>query len=88
MSTAVDVANWMANEVREKRELYQQDAVYAIEQKFGAEHIYDNERGNQAISKPVLLAFRKISAEDVIWVRQGRYWRLRERADESGRQQP
>ncbi len=77
----------MANEVRTKGELYQEDAVDAIERRFGAEHLYDNANGNLAISKPVLTAFRHITESDVIWIRSERYWRRRERADEEGRQQ-
>ncbi len=87
MSTPAEVAEWMANEVRSKGELYQQDAVDAIERLFGADHVYDNENGNPAISKPVLAAFRKLTESDVIWIRGERYWRRREQADEPGRRQ-
>ena len=86
MRSAEDVAQWMANEVRTKGELYQQDAVDAIDRLFGAEHVYDNAAGNPAISKAVLAAFRKLTNEDIIWNRGERYWRRRAPRDEPGRQ--
>jgi hypothetical protein len=87
VSTPAEAAEWMANEVRTKRELYQEDAAFSIERKFGKEHIYDNENGNPAISKAVLVIFRKLTEADVIWVRSERYWRLREKGDETTRLQ-
>lgn len=88
MSTPAEVAAWMAHEVRSNGELYQQEAVDTIERRFGVEHVYDNANGNQAISKAVLAAFRRLTEKDVIWVKNGRYWRLRDAHDEEGRQQP
>lgn len=87
MSTPADVAAWMAEEVRTKGELYQEDAVGVIESRFGSEYVYDNENGNLAISKAVLAEFRRITKGDVVWVRSERYWRKRETGDEPGRQQ-
>ena len=87
MRSPEEVAAWMANEVRTKGELYQEDAVDAIERRFGKEHLYDNANGNLSISKAVLTAFRNLTEADVIWIRGERYWRRRERADEQGRQQ-
>jgi hypothetical protein len=87
VSTPAEVAQWMANKVRTKRELYQDDAVAQIEKRFGADHVYDNANGNLAISKVVLTAFRKLTEADVIWVKSERFWRLRERGDEPSRRQ-
>ncbi|MGW2419009.1 DUF6953 family protein [Streptomyces sp. NPDC001709] len=47
---------------------------------------YFNDKGNRAISRPVLTAFRRISAETVVWDRTWRCWRLRKPSDPEGRQ--
>ena len=83
--TAIEVATWMATEVRAKKELYQDEAVDGIERKFGSSFIYENSNGNQAISKAVLEQFRQLTESDVVWDRRHRYWRLRESGDESSR---
>ena len=85
MSTAAEVAAWLAREVRAAGELSQKDAVAAIEDQFGRGHVYPNPKGNPAISKAVLTAFGKLTKDDVLWVRGRRFWRLREAADGPGR---
>lgn len=87
MSAPAEVAAWMAAEVRTKGELYQEDAVSVIEDRFGRDYVYDNEQGNPAISRAVLAAFRKLSDSDIVWDRTERCWRLREAGDEPGRLQ-
>lgn len=87
MSTPAEVAQWMADEVRRRRELHQEDCVWQIAKRFGKEHVYENVNGNPAISKAVLSAFRKLTEKDVIWIRSDRFWRLRERHDEPTRRQ-
>ncbi len=86
-STANDVAKWMLLELEKKKELYQEDAVDEIGQRFGNKYVYDNDNGNPAIDKKVLGAFRQISGEDVVWSRSERYWRYRENSDKPGRNQ-
>ena len=75
----------MAKEVRAAGELSQKEAAAAIEDTFGAGHVYPNPRGNLAISKHVLAAFRELTKDDVLWIRGQRFWRLREEADGPGR---
>ena len=84
-TTAKTVAEWMFRELAEKRELFQSDAVYYIQQHFGDGFVYENDNGNLGIAKPVLGEFRKLTANDVVWVRSERYWRRREACDESGK---
>lgn len=82
-----DVARWMLNRIENGEELYQQDVVYEISEQFGEQFVYDNERGNLAIDKKVLAAFRKISEEKVVWEKGMRMWRKRQDYDEPGRSQ-
>ena len=85
MSTAAEVAAWLAREVRAASKLSQKDAAVAIEDTFGSRHVYHNPKGALAISKAVLAEFRQLPAPDVLWVGGRRFWRLREAADAPGR---
>lgn len=82
------VAEWMLAALDEDDILYQEQAVYDIQEKFGDAFVYENNSGNLAISKDVLAAFLKITGDDVVWSRSERMWRRREDTDEPGRQQP
>jgi hypothetical protein len=86
-ATPADVARWMLGELKRRRELYQADAVAAIEKLFGSRFVYDNENGNPAIDRRVLRAFRKLTEETVIWDRWSFAWRLRRPGDAPGRKQ-
>jgi hypothetical protein len=85
--TASDVAKWMLDELNREQILYQETAVWEIQEKFGESFVYQNDRGNLAISKEVLSEFKKISEDTVVWIRGQRYWRFREATDEPGRKQ-
>jgi len=87
MPTAKDVAKWMLGQLEEHVELYQEDAVWEIQELFGEEFIYENENGNFAIGKNVLREFRKLTEENVVWERGTRLWRRRTEYDEPGRRQ-
>jgi len=82
-----DVAAWMVSEIQKDGVLYQDSVVGDIEQRFGTEFVYQNENGNPAIRRDVLTAFRKLTADDVVWERGERLWRKRATWDEPGRQQ-
>jgi hypothetical protein len=82
------VAQWMVAELNRVNWLYQQEAVFAIEQKFGKQFVYENSAGNQAIAREVLAAFRKLTGDSVVWERGERIWRKRLAYDVAGRQQP
>lgn len=77
----------MLDELRRTNTLYQEDVVFAIEEKFGEPFFYLNDAGNPAIAKSVLSAFRKLTEDTVVWERGERAWRMREPHDEKGRQQ-
>ena len=82
-----DVAQWMFDELKRRRELYQEDAVGDIQRKFGQEFIYTNSEGGASISKSVLRSFRTITGNDVVWERGAKLWRPRQVPDGPGRQQ-
>lgn len=66
-TNAQQVARWMLSEFEKAGELYQSDAVDGIEREFGPDFIYDNDLGNQAIDRTVLVAFRKLTEGNVVW---------------------
>ena len=78
---AVDVANWMLDKIIKKRELYQNEVVYQIEEKFGSKFVYENRNGNLAISREVLKEFRKLTEKNVVWSRIEFCWRIRSADD-------
>lgn len=87
MANAHDVAQWMLGELTAVGYLYQEKAVWDIQQNFGDTHIYENQNGNMAISREVLAAFRKLTEGNVVWSRGERYWRFRGDSDSDKRQQ-
>jgi len=81
------IAQWMFEELKREKYLYQEAVVTDIASKFSDEFTYINENGNLAIDRRVLREFRKLTETTVVWERGGRLWRLREGYDESGRRQ-
>lgn len=71
-----DVALFMLSELNQNEYLYQEEAVYKIEDKFGESFVYYNNNGGQSISKKVLIEFRKLTP-DVVWERGEKCWRLK-----------
>ena len=53
--------------------------------KFGSEFTYHNAKGNLAIDKRVLAAFKKLTGDSIIWERSLWLWRLRSLTDGPGR---
>ena len=83
---SIEIANWLYEKVKEGDYVYQETVVSEIEDVFGEEYVYTNDKGNLAIDKEVLKAFKKISP-DVVWNRVERYWRLKDEDDDAeGRQ--
>jgi hypothetical protein len=85
--TAEEVAKWMLTELERVQFLHQETVACDIAAKCGQEFTYINDNGNLAIRKDVLLAFRKLTGDAVIWERAERMWRKRESYDEPGRRQ-
>jgi hypothetical protein len=83
---ASDVAAWMLEKLKRDGCLYQADAAGHIQRKFGESFVYHNEAGNLAIAERALVAFRKLTPEDIVWDRAQRMWRKRVKTDGKGRQ--
>ncbi|MDD5171284.1 MAG: hypothetical protein PHN75_20880 [Syntrophales bacterium] len=89
MTEPIDVAKWMIEQF-ENNCLYQEDAAWEIGKKFGEPHIYENDNGNDAISKAVLKEFRKLTEGFVVWERGENAWRIlseKEKVNYTGRQE-
>ena len=82
---ASQVAGWMLEELKRQGKLHQDTVVFVIAEKFGSQFTYDKKDGNLAIRRDVLAAFRKLTKDSVVWVREDRYWRMRTPYDEPGR---
>ena len=54
---------------------------------FGTAFAYENGNGTWAIARPVLAAFRKLTADTVVWERSTQLWRHRMPSDPPGRRQ-
>jgi hypothetical protein len=72
--SASDVASFMLERLVEDNCLYQYVVVCEIQDRFGNEFVYTNDNGNLAIDKKVLVAFRKLTEETVVWSRRERCW--------------
>jgi hypothetical protein len=66
LATAEEVARWMQSELERKGDLYKADAARGIESEFGEGFVYENQRGNLAIDRKVLRAFRKLTEDTVV----------------------
>jgi hypothetical protein len=76
-----EVAELMRAEFERLGELLQEDAVNAVQRKFGKQFVYLNENGNPAIHKGVLKEFKKITP-DAVWERGEKLWRRRNKFDD------
>lgn len=83
----LDVALWLLGRLKAEHVLYQQDAAIATQAEFGEEFTHENRHGNLAINQTVLQVFRKLSANSVVWIRNEKFWRLRDDCDGSSRVQ-
>jgi hypothetical protein len=83
---APDVAKWMLGRLHEDGCLYQDDVVDHLVKSKSEDLLRENSQGNQVLARPVLTAFRKLTPDNVVWVRPNKYWRFRVREDEPGRE--
>jgi len=85
--TPSDVAAWMVSEFNRNQVLFHDIAACRIQEQFGTEFTHLTEDGSFSIQSSVLLAFRTMTKDTVVWERQKRYWRKRTDCDEDGRSQ-
>lgn len=79
------VAQWMLSEIERETCVYQDDVIDHIVKSGHEELLTENADGNQVLGKGVLSAFRKLTPDNVVWVKPDRYWRFRVAEDEPGR---
>ena len=77
----------MLGEVTRNGCLHQRTAVLEIADQFGEEFINTNVHGTLSIARKVLLAFKKLTGNDVVWEVGKKLWRKREPRDGPGRLQ-
>ena len=85
--TAGDVARWMADQVTRRGVLDQAAAAESLALAHGAPFAIRNRNGTWAIARPVLAAFRKLTAGTVVWEPSILAWRLRTPDDPPDRRQ-
>ena len=83
---ASEAAQWMLKRLKEEGCLYQDDTIDFLTRCGEKELIQENNNGNEVLAKSVLAEFRKLTPEDVVWVKADRYWRYRVPEDEPGRE--
>ena len=85
MTTPQEVAQWMAEQLVHQVYLYPEDVVGDLREQLGEQFVYQTASGYPAISRAVLRAFRKLTANTVVWEQSGRSWRKRAGYDRPGR---
>ncbi|QTR55492.1 DUF6953 family protein [Thiothrix unzii] len=76
---------WMRSQLDEDGCLYQDDVVdYLVKE--GAEALLrENTDGNLVLERKLLNEFRKLTQDEVVWVKPDKYWRFRVPEDEPSR---
>ncbi len=82
---ASSVARWMLQQVEQESCVYQDEVVDHLIRGGDENLLAENSDGNLVIGKAVLAAFRKLTPDNVVWVKPDRYWRFRVAEDEPGR---
>jgi len=84
MTTSADVAQWMVEQIEAdpRGRLDQWSAARRIRTDFGEEFVYTNDRGNVAISRAVLGAFRAQTKGTVVWDRWDQAWYKRQPSED------
>jgi hypothetical protein len=80
-----EIAEWMAEKLKDRPNLYQDQIVVEIKRTFGDEFVHLNDSGNLAIDKKVLAAFRIVTGDSVVWESGEKMWRKRNQFDEKGK---
>lgn len=84
--TPIDAAEWMFEQYRAKRFLYQEEAASHLLHLHDEALAYYDARGNVCVGKIVLAEFNKLTP-DAVYERAGKFWRDRLSTDQPGRQQ-
>ncbi len=76
---------WMLNLLEKDTCLYQDDVVDYLVKNNANDLLKENTDGNVVLNNSVLNAFKKVTEDNVVWVRSGFYWRYRVAEDEPDR---
>jgi hypothetical protein len=79
-----EIAQALAEELERRGYLDHSIAVEVVRH-LDPDSIYNNDGGNEAIAKPVLNAFNKLTKATVVWDRSELHWRKRNHNDAAGR---
>lgn len=85
-TTVIEVAEFMVEELKKQKFLYQELIVSKIKQKFGEPFYYTNDNGNLAISKEVLKEFKNLTP-DIKWDQGEKCWRFKTKIDKDNKRQ-
>jgi hypothetical protein len=83
----LDVAQWMVAEFNRNGVLFHDIAVDRIRELFGWEFTHPVDGGYFGIDQDVLLEFRALTRETVVWISKRKYWRRRSHGDKPERTQ-
>lgn len=65
--------------------LYQDDVVDYLVRASASSLLRENSDGNLVLERKLLTEFRKLTLDNVVWVKPDKYWRFRVLEDEPGR---
>lgn len=82
---AKSVAEWMFAHIEKDGCIYQDNVVDHILRSKADELLRENSDGNLVLGTAVLIAFKKLTPDSVVWVVPDRYWRWRVAEDEPSR---
>lgn len=80
------IAKALAEEL-DRRGYLDHSIALEVVRRFDPDSIYINVGGNEAIVKPVLNAFNKLTKDTAVWDRGELHWRKRQATDTPGRMQ-
>lgn len=76
----------MLSNLKKDGYLYQEDVVDFLVKQDQMDFLKDNTDGNLVLKLNVNSEFKKLTEENVVWVKPDRYWRYRVAEDEPGRE--
>lgn len=81
-----EVIQWMLDNLKKDGCLYQDDVVDYLVKQNQMDFLKENADGNLVLKLSVNSGFKKLTEENVVWVKPDRYWRYRVAEDEPGRE--
>ena len=82
---AVTASEWMKVQLDKDGCLYQDDVVDYLVKSDANSLLRENSDGNLVLERNILNAFKKLTPDNVVWVKPDKYWRFRVLEDEPGR---